>query len=253
MDPKKELSGKVVIITGAARNMGRAFAVHLAQKGANVVIHYHNEKSKADARETAGLVEASGSKAGIFEGDLSNTGLVKKLFAYAMDTFGRVDIVINNAGLVIKKSFLDITEDDFDRSFGTNARAAFFVMQEAASVLSDNGRIINMGTTILGATIPYYAVYAGAKAPLEDFTRSLAKEIGHRGITVNVVAPGPIDTAFYHGAETRQSEERAAQASVAQRLGKVEDIVPVIGFLASPDAQWVTAQTIFVNGGYLAR
>jgi len=253
MEQKKELTGNVVIITGAARNMGRAFALHLAEKGANIVVHYHNSKSRADAEETARMIENLGAKAGLFEGDLANVPVVKELFAYTMKLFGQVNIVINNAGLVIKKPFTEITEEDFDRSFGTNAKAAFFVMQEAARVMADNGRIINMGTTILGATIPYYSVYAGAKAPLEDFTRSLAKEIGHRGITVNVVAPGPIDTAFYHGAETPQSEARAAQASVAQRLGKIEDIVPIIGFLASADAQWVTAQTIFVNGGYLAR
>ena len=253
MEQKKDLSGNVVIITGAARNMGRAFALHLAEKGANIMVHYHNERSRADAEETSRLIENLGAKAGLFEGDLSSVPVVKELFAYTLKLFGQINIVINNAGLVIKKPFTDITEEDFDRSFGTNTKSAFFVMQEAARVMADNGRIINMGTTILGATIPYYSVYAGAKAPLEDFTRSLAKEIGHRGITVNVVAPGPIDTAFYHGAETPQSEARAAQASVAQRLGKIEDIVPVIGFLASADSQWVTAQTIFVNGGYLAR
>jgi NAD(P)-dependent dehydrogenase (short-subunit alcohol dehydrogenase family) len=253
MEQKKELTGKVVIITGAARNMGRAFAIHLAEKGANIMVHYHNESSRGDAEHTVRIIEDLGVKAGLFEGDLSKVQVVKALFAYTIKLLGQVNIVINNAGLVIKKSFTEITEEDFDRSFGTNTKAAFFVMQEAARVMADNGRIINMGTTILGATIPYYSVYAGAKAPLEDFTRALAKEIGHKGITVNVVAPGPIDTAFYHGAETPESEARAAQASVAQRLGRIEDIVPIIGFLASADAQWVTAQTIFVNGGYLAR
>lgn len=253
MEQKKELDGNVAIITGAARNMGKAFALHLAEKGASIVVHYHNERSAAEATETVRMIESLGSKAISFEGDLSNVQKVKDLFAVAMHTFGKINIVINNAGLVVKKSFTDITEEDFERSFGVNTRAAFFVMQEAARIMSDNGRIINMGTTILGATIPFYSVYAGAKAPLEDFTRSLAKEIGPRGITVNVVAPGPIDTAFYHGAETPESEARAAQASVAQRLGKIEDVVPVIGFLASPQSQWVTAQTIFVNGGYLAR
>jgi NAD(P)-dependent dehydrogenase (short-subunit alcohol dehydrogenase family) len=126
-------------------------------------------------------------------------------------------------------------------------------MQEAARRLGDGGRIINMGTTILGATIPGYAVYAGAKAPLEAFTRALAKEIGGRGITVNVVAPGPIDTPFYHGAETPESEARAVTASVGGRLGRVDDVVPLIEFLASPQSGWITAQTLFVNGGYLAR
>jgi NAD(P)-dependent dehydrogenase (short-subunit alcohol dehydrogenase family) len=184
---------------------------------------------------------------------MGNTAVVKRLFDETISAFGRVDIVINNAGVVIKKPFVEITEEDFDRSFGINAKAAFFVMQEAARRISDHGRIINMGTTILGATIPFYSVYAGAKATLEDFTRSLAREIGHRGVTVNTVAPGPVDDVFYHGAETPESVARATQASVAGRLGHVEDIVPLIEFLASPDSQWITAQTLFINGGYLAR
>ena len=247
------LSGKVAIITGSARNMGRAFAVSLARRGADVTVHHHGQSAKGDAEETVHLIHEQGARAIIVDGDLADVKVVKRLFDATMEAFGRVDIVINNAGVVIKKPFTDITEADFDRSFDINAKAAFFVMQEAARRIADNGRIINMGTTILGATIPFYSVYAGAKAALEDFTRSLAREIGHRGVTVNVIAPGPIDTAFYHGAETPESVARATTASVAGRLGRVADIVPMIEFLASPQSQWVTAQTLFVNGGYLAR
>jgi NAD(P)-dependent dehydrogenase (short-subunit alcohol dehydrogenase family) len=105
----------------------------------------------------------------------------------------------------------------------------------------------------LGATIPFYSVYAGSKAPLEDFARALAREIGNRGVTVNTIAPGPIDDTFYHAVETAESAARASQASVADRLGKIEDIIPLIEFLASPGSQWVTAQTLFINGGYLSR
>ena len=253
MGALKELNGKVALITGSARNMGRAFAIKIAENGAHVVIHYHGEASREDAAETVRLVEEQNVKAIMVGGDIGKVPVVRSLFDETMKTFGRVDIVINNAGLVIKKPFIEITEEDFDRSFNINAKAAFFVMQEAARRISDNGRIINMGTTILGATIPFYSVYAGAKAALEDFGRALAKEIGNRGITVNTIAPGPIDTPFYHGAETSESVARATQASVAQRLGKIDDIVPLIEFLASPRSQWITAQTIFINGGYLAR
>jgi NAD(P)-dependent dehydrogenase (short-subunit alcohol dehydrogenase family) len=252
-DSAKPLHGKAVLVTGAARNMGRAFAQALARLGADVAIHHHGPSSAPDAEETARLVGEHGTRAVVVQGDLANVGVVKRLFETTLATFDRVDIVINNAGVVVKKPFTEITEQDFDRSFGINAKAAFFVMQEAARHMADNGRIINMGTTILGATIPFYSVYAGAKAALEDFTRALAKEIGARGITVNVVAPGPIDTSFYHGAETPESVARATTASVAGRLGRIEDVVPMIEFLASPQSQWVTAQTLFVNGGYLAR
>jgi NAD(P)-dependent dehydrogenase (short-subunit alcohol dehydrogenase family) len=253
MTVEKVLADKVALITGGARNMGRAFCSALSNMGADVVIHHHSERSAAQAKEAAALVHANGRRAHVVVGDLARPNVVREVFDSAQSVFSRLDIVINNAGLVIKKPLVEVTEAEFDRSFGINAKAAFFVMQEAARRLENGGRIINMGTTILGATIPNYSVYAGAKAPLEAFTRALAKEIGGRGITVNVVAPGPIDTPFYHGAETPDSVARATTASVAGRLGHVDDVVPLIEFLASPQSQWITAQTLFINGGYLAR
>ncbi|KAL1920347.1 uncharacterized protein VTP21DRAFT_1493 [Calcarisporiella thermophila] len=248
-----DLSGKVAFITGSSKNMGRAFADALAKAGADVAVHHRSSNTKGEAEQTAQLVRAKGRRALIVEGELSNPKTVRAIFAKILETFGRVDIVINNAGKVIKKPFIDITEEDFDSSFGVNAKAAFFVMQEAARHIKDGGRIINMGTSLLGVTTPFYSVYAGSKAPLEDFTRALAKEIGERGVTVNTVAPGPIDTDFFHGQETPDSVSMFTQMSVAKRLGMIEDIVPVIEFLASPRSQWVTAQTLFVNGGLLAR
>ena len=249
----RDLEGKVALITGSARNMGRAFAKALAARGANVVVHHRSADSLEDAEETARLVRQNGVNALVTKGDLSKPSTVADVFAAAKQAFGRIDIVINNAGVVIKKPFEDIREDDFDRAFGINTKAAFFTMQEAAKQIEDHGRIINMGTTLLGATTPMYSVYAGSKAPLEDFTRALAKEIGGRGVTVNVVAPGPIDTPFFHGQETEQSTAYLKNMSVAGRLGEVDDIVPIVDFLASEGAQWVTAQTLFVNGGFLSR
>lgn len=249
----RDLEGKVALITGSARNMGRAFAQALAARGADIVVHHRSDDSLADAEETARLVQREGGRALIAHGDLSRPSTVSEVFASAKQTFGRIDIVINNAGVVIKKPFTGITEDDFDRAFGINAKAAFFTMQEAAKQIEDHGRIINMGTTLLGATTGMYSVYAGSKAPLEDFTRALAKEIGNRGITVNVVAPGPIDTPFFHGQENEQSTAYLRNMSVAGRLGEVDDVVPVVDFLVSERAQWVTAQTLFVNGGFLSR
>jgi NAD(P)-dependent dehydrogenase (short-subunit alcohol dehydrogenase family) len=247
------LDGKVVFITGAARNMGRAFAVALAKRGANVAVHYHSGPSVSDAEETARLVKQAGAQALLVKGDLSVPSVVEAVFTDTRKIFGRIDIVINNAGMVIKKPIADVTEEDFDKSFGINAKAPFFVMQQAAEHLEDGGRVINMGTSLLGAFTGFYGVYAGSKAPLEDFTRALAKEIGDRGITVNTVAPGPIDTPFFHGEENEQSVAYLSAASVAGRLGRIEDIVPMIEFLASPEAQWVTGQILFVNGGFVTR
>jgi len=138
---------RLAVITGSARNMGRAFAVALARLGADISVHHHGTASKSDAEETARLVREHGTRTIIVDGDLTDTKVVKHLFEATLGAFGRVDIVINNAGLVIKKPFTDISEAEFDRSFGINAKAAFFVMQEAARCIADNGRIINMGTT----------------------------------------------------------------------------------------------------------
>lgn len=250
---QKDLEGKVAFVSGAARNMGRAFATSLAVRGANVAVHFHSESSQADAQETARQVQALGGQALLVQGDLSKLANVEGAFEATLRKFGRLDIVINNAGIVIKKPMAEYTEEDFDRSFGINTKGAFLVMQQAARHIADNGRIINMGTSLLGAFTGMYGVYAGSKAPLEDFTRALAKEIGGRGVTVNTVAPGPIDTPFFHGQETEQSVAYLSAASVAGRLGHIEDIVPTIDFLTSESARWITGQTVFVNGGFVTR
>lgn len=250
---KDNLQGKVAVITGAARNMGSAFAQSLALKGCNIVVHYNSESSFEDAQRTANTVKQNGSNAILVKGDLSKLENVKELFSKAVDAFGSVDIIINNAGKVIKRPFVEYTEDDYDQLFNINCKAAFFVMQEGAKYIEDNGRIINMGTSLLGAFTGFYALYAGSKAPLEDFTKALAKEIGSRGVTVNTICPGPVDTAFFHGEENEQAVAYLSAASVANRLGKIEDIVPVIEFIASEKSQWTTGQTLFINGGFVAR
>jgi NAD(P)-dependent dehydrogenase (short-subunit alcohol dehydrogenase family) len=249
----KELAGKVAIVTGARNNLGRAFAVALARNGADVLVHHHREETKDQAEETARLVRAHGVRAALVQGDLSVVANVRKMYDVAIAELGRVDIVINNAGYIRKAPFTEITEAEFDRASGINTKATFFSMQEAAKRIADGGRIINIATSLLGATTGFYSVYAGTKAAIEDFTRALAKEIGKRGVTVNAVAPGAVDTPFFHGEETPQSVEYIKTAHVSGRLATADDIVGIIEFLASPRAQWVSAQTIFVNNAYLAR
>jgi NAD(P)-dependent dehydrogenase (short-subunit alcohol dehydrogenase family) len=249
----KSLTEKIAIVTGASRNLGRAFSEMLAKEGASVVVHYNNPNKKSEADDTAVKVREAGSKAIVEQADLIKTNEIRRLFDQTMKEFNQLDIMINTAGAVLKKPFVDITEDEYDHMFAINAKAAFFCMQEAAKRMANNGRIINMETSLVGATTPYYSAYAGSKAPLEDFTRALAKEIGHRGITVNNIAPGPLNTSFFYPAETTESTEFFKQQSINGQLGEIKDIVPLAKFLVSPEASWVTAQTIFINGGFLTR
>ncbi|NRA67663.1 MAG: SDR family oxidoreductase [Pseudobacteriovorax sp.] len=250
---KKPLSGKVAIVTGARANMGRAFCAALAELGANVVIHYHRKSTKKQALETSRLVQKAGAKAVLVQGDLGDVKNVKKLYDTAEKKFGGIDIVINNAGAIIKKPIAQFTDADFDKLDRVNNRALFYSLREAAKRVRPGGRIINNGTSLLAGAAPGYSVYAGTKAPVEEYTRMVAKELGDKKITVNCIAPGPIDTPFFHSQENKNSAAYASRLSAEKRLGKVSDIAPLVSFLATPESQWVNGQTLFINGGYLTR
>ncbi|MEM7408039.1 MAG: SDR family oxidoreductase [Pseudomonadota bacterium] len=249
----RPLAGKVAIVTGARANLGRAYAVALGQLGANVVVHYHRPETIGEAQETERLVREHGVETVLAVGDLGQVDNVKRLYDTAETTFGGVDIVVNNAGAIVKKPVAEFTDSDFERLNAINNRGLFFSLREAARRVRDGGRIINNGTSLLAGAAPGYAVYAGTKAPVEEYTRMLAKELGARRITVNSFGPGPVDTPFFHGQETPQSAAYASKLSTEKRLGTVDDIAPVVAFLASPESQWVNGQTIWINGGYVTR
>lgn len=253
LNSQKELEGKVAIVTGARANLGRGFAEALARHGANVVVHYHREATKNEAEETAQLVEAQGAKAALVSGDLGQAEVVKQTFDTAFENFGRLDILVNNAGAIIKKPMAEVTDEDLERMININTRGTFYCTREAARRISDNGRIINIGTSLLAGMTPNYAAYAGTKATMEEITRMGARELGDRGITVNTISPGPIDTPFFHSQETPETTRFASNLAVAGRLGKISDVVPLVEFLALPSSQWITGQTIWINGGYLTR
>jgi NAD(P)-dependent dehydrogenase (short-subunit alcohol dehydrogenase family) len=250
---EQTLKGKAAIVTGARNNQGRAYAIVLAAMGADVVVHYHRAETKDQAEETAALVRAQGAKAVLVQGDLADLTNVKKVFDASQSNFGRIDILVNTVGYIVKKPMAEITEADYERSHRANTKSVLFTMQEAARRMNDNGRIINLGTSLTAGSAPGYSLYAGTKASGEEFTRMLAKEVGKRNITVNTIAPGPLDNPFFHQAETPQSTAFAASLSTSGRLGKESDITPVVAFLAGPQSQWVNGQTLFVNGGYLTR
>ncbi|WP_243788294.1 SDR family oxidoreductase [Saccharopolyspora gloriosae] len=246
------LDGKVAVVAGGGKNLGGLISTKLAEAGAKVVIHHHSESSKADAERTAEAVRAAGSAAVTVAGDLTQVDDVRRLFDVAVDEFGGVDVAVNTTGMVLRKPIVETSEDEYDRMFGINAKAAYFFLQEAGRRINDNGKIISLVTSLLAAFTDGYSTYAGGKAPLEHFTRAAAKEFADRGISVNNIAPGPMDTPFFYPQETPERVEFHKSQALGNQLTKIEDIEPLVRFLAT-EGWWITGQTIFANGGYTTR
>jgi NAD(P)-dependent dehydrogenase (short-subunit alcohol dehydrogenase family) len=256
--PNHSINGKVVLIAGGAKNLGGLIARDLAGHGAKaVVVHYNSPSSEADAHATVAAIEALGAKAVALQADLTTAGAVERLFNDAVGAVGRPDIAINTVGKVLKKPMAEITEAEYDEMMAVNAKTAFFFIKEAGKHLNDNGKICTIVTSLLGAFTPFYAAYAGSKAPVEQFTRAAAKELGPRGISVTAVGPGPMDTPFFYPAEGEDAvnyHKSAAALSPFSRTGltDIEDVVPFIRNLVG-EGWWVTGQTILINGGYTTK
>jgi len=243
------LKGKVAIVTGASKNLGAETSIYLGSVGANVIVHHFSDNSKEDALQVVEKIKASGSNAKLVQADLRKVSEIKRLFDEAESTFGGVDILVNTTGTMLKKPAADVLEEEYDQMFNIHTKTAFFLLSEASKRLKDGGRIVNISTTLTSVTTGLYSVYAGAKAASEQFVKMIAKEIGSRGITVNSIAPGPLNTSFFYPVENDHSIDYLKHMSVQNRLGEVSDVLPMIKFLTSPEAGWVTAQTIRVNGG----
>ncbi|WP_371371873.1 SDR family oxidoreductase [Sporomusa aerivorans] len=246
---EKKLTGKVALVTGASRGIGRTIAQELARNGAQVVINYAQNGEQA-AQVVAGI-KAQGGDALAVQADISQVAEVERLFKKTLDAYGRIDILVNNAGIMITKAITDITESDFDKIFAVNVKGTYFACQQAARFMAAKGRIINFSTSVAGQMFPMYSVYAGTKGAVEQFTRQLAKEFGPKGITINAVAPGPVNTELFTVGKTKEQIEALSKMNALGRLGETTDIVKVILFLASEDSQWLTGQTIRVNGGFI--
>lgn len=252
------IKGKTAIIAGGAKNLGGLIARDLAQQGARAVaIHYNSPGSREDAQATVAAVQAAGAQAVALQADLSTAGAMERLFADAVAAVGRPDIAINTVGKVLKKPFTEITEAEYDEMAAVNAKSAFFFLREAGRHVNDNGKICTLVTSLLGAYTPFYAAYAGTKAPVEHYTRAASKEFGARGISVTAVGPGPMDTPFFYpaeGADAVAYHKTAAALSPFSKTGltDIEDVVPFIRFLVS-DGWWITGQTMLINGGYTTK
>lgn len=202
---RNDLKGKVVLIAGGAKNLGGLLSKDFAAKGAKVAVHFNSDSTKADAEKTLSDIQATGGDAFIFQANLTKVENISRLFAETKRKFGEIDIAINTVGIVLKKPFLETTEQEYDTMFDINTKVAYFFIQEAGKNLNDNGKICTIVTSLLAAYTGLYSTYAGAKAPVEHFTRMASKEFGLRGISVTGIAPGPMDTPFFYGQESPEA------------------------------------------------
>jgi 3-oxoacyl-[acyl-carrier protein] reductase len=239
----KKLNGKTAIVTGASQGIGLAVAKRFFNDGANLVLTYLPDDGQAD--RVIEQIGATGDRVLIAAGDLRQPDFVGRLFDQAERRFGALNIVAAIAGVNLSRPVVDTTEEDYDRVFSINTRATFRIFREAARKVSDGGRIIGVSSNMVLQGRAGHALYAASKAAVEQFVRTLAKELGARGITVNAIAPGPTDTAMV----SQLSRDTAPAITPLARLGQPTDIADVIGFVASDDARWITGQIIGVNGG----
>lgn len=243
------LHGKVALITGASRGIGAEIALALARNGVRVVVNYVQNQPAADL-VCAEILKFEGECVAV-KADISDPTEVELLFAKALSHFGSIDLLINNAGILLFKEIADITDREFDRIVDINFKSVFYTLREAATKLSDNGRVVTISSTVTSMMLPKYGAYAATKAAIEQLTKVFAREMGMRGITANIVSPGPVDTELFRTGKTPQDIERMKQMSALGRLGEVDDIAQVVLFLASDAACWVNGQNIRVNGGII--
>lgn len=249
-----EIKGKVALISGGVKNLGAATAKELARFGANLFLHYHSSKDKDVAEKFSKELNSIYPEVQVelYQGALDRAEDLTKLFEAAKSKYPKgVDIAINNVGMVLKKPINDITEEEFDKMDSVNNKTAFFFIKEASKNVNENGKIISLVTSLLAAYTPFYAAYQGNKAGVEYYSKSASKELQSKGISVNCVAPGPMDTPFLYGQEKKEDIEFYKTCGLHGRLTKIEDIVPIVRFLAT-EGSWITGQTIYCSGGFTA-
>lgn len=250
----KQIS-KIALVTGGSRGLGKNMALKLAEKGIGVILTYNSKKE--EALEVVAEIEKAGQKAVALQ---LNAGIVKSFDTFfdqvklaLKETFAtdHFDFLINNAGIGIHASFTETTEEDFDLLVNIHFKGVFFLTQKALNLINDGGRIINLSSGLARFTSPGYSAYGSMKGGVETLTKYLAKELGPRGIAVNVVAPGAIETDFGGGLvrDNEQINKYLASVTALGRVGLPDDIGGVVAFLCTEDARWINAQRIEVAGG----
>ncbi|XQM26754.1 SDR family oxidoreductase [Burkholderia gladioli] len=239
---------RAAIVTGGSRGIGRAIATRLAADGFAVVVNYAG--NAAAAQETVGAIVEAGGTAIAVQGDVASEADVARLFDTTVERFGSVNVVVNSAG-VMSMAAIDTEQlEAFDRTIATNLRGSFLVLAQAARRMQRGGRIIALSTSVIALSFPGYGPYIASKAGVEGLVRVLANELRGRGITANVVSPGPVATELFFNGKTDEQVAKLAKLAPLERLGEPEDIASAVSFLAGPDGAWVNAQVLRVNGGY---
>ncbi len=242
------LTEKVVIVTGASHGIGRAIAERLGKEGASVVVNYAG--SQDAAMSTVQSIESAGGEALAVRADVSNADDVRQLFEQALQRFGQLDALINNAGWKPEDAPLtETSESDFDKTFAVNVRGTFLCSREAVKHLQEGGRIINFASIVVRLAAPNRAAYSATKAAVEAITRSHAKELAGRQITVNAIAPGATDTDMMRQGKDQEDLQAIVDMTPLKRLGRPEDIANAVVFLLSDQGGWINGQIIHCNGG----
>ena len=246
---------KIALVTGGSRGLGKNMALRLAEKGADVIITYNTKKDEAS--EVVHLIEALGRNAAAIQLDVNDfkglDSFTSKLTELLKDKWktSNFDFLINNAGIGATIPFMDATEEDFDQMMNIHFKSVYFLTQKALPFINNEGRIINVSSGTTRFCVPGYSIYASMKGAVETFTRYLAKEVGSRGITVNVLAPGPIETDF-NGAAIRNNPQMKgflSNSTALGRVGEANDIGGIVAFLGSKDGYWINGQRIEASGG----
>ena len=238
---------KVALITGASRGIGAVIARQLAGEGFAVVINYANSADEASA--LVAELHSAGHQAIAVQADVASAADVARLFDEAEEQLGKIDVLINNAGVLKVLPLAQHSDELYEQTFNINTRGTFNTLREAATRLNSGGRIINFSSSTVGMNLPGYAIYIASKAAVESLTQVFAKELRGRKITVNAVAPGPVATQLFMQGKTEEQIQSFAKMPPLERLGQPEDIARIISFLVSPAAEWVNGQVLRANGG----
>ncbi|MGP9500001.1 SDR family oxidoreductase [Halomonas sp. AOP43-D1-4] len=238
---------KIALVTGGSRGIGAAISKQLARDGFTVIVNYAGNAEAAD--HVVQEIESADGKAQAIQADIADAQAVRQLFDTLETQWGRIDVLVNNAGIMKLAPLAQMEENAVDAQIDINLKGSINTMREAANRLSDGGRIINLSTSVVGLKLETYGVYAATKAAVETLTAILAKELRGRSITVNAVAPGPTATDLFLEGKSDELVERMAKMPPLERLGQPDDIASVVAFLASPEGGWVNGQTLRANGG----